>query len=428
MRQLQTSHFLIAVAAMTTALTGWAESHTYELPATEIFNAEGLLDLNGQALPSGATTDHTTHQLTYGGIEWTVSIDWHKYDRTTGDTDIHYIGSDNKNVPNCVIATNLTLSSSSFEGRSISEINGTYKVGSTYDEKQAAIISGTTYNVSTSIGNTFAQTSDVIKKSTENAVNHTYDSSVEVTSGEEVKISIDMTTGYYGKIFTPTITITYEGELPALPATSAPELSFIETAQLSHEAEDATIYYAFDDDTEYTTYEDSIDITNKPSGTVLRYYASEPLMSDSEVKTVKLSDVSTLKPITFSEVVALYDEITLSGYVIEQGEGYTLVGETVNSTADEAIAVDNSKFSALARCAAGTAVTCSGYYSNTFGRASLTSLTSATAYEYGATTELTSITAVGADDALPTFDLSGRRAAATTPGIYVTRGSKFLRR
>lgn len=391
---------LAAAATCCAALGASAETVTYSLPASEIISqitaqmqksANGSVGTSTAKIKLSAAYADTTTVTTfaYDGVEWEMEINWRSNSlqnisaslSTKKLTFVKSLKLNTKSLP-LIRVDKLTIESGltnaydmSTHNAAISFRNGAISAAAafgTYSKNYAALDMADDYIT-------------LANKAPKQYVDR------------ELTISVQVTDGYYGIMYAPAITIQYDPDNTITEATATPEAEGTKKAYLIPASKHQTLYYAIDD-AEWQKYDDvaGIDIEGA-MGKTLRFYAAQTGKSDSPVRAVTLSNVQTENPQSISEATNRYEQITLSGYIVGQTEQYTLIADAVDST--NAIAVDNSDVTALKSCDNGTAVTVTGRTSDRFGRASLTSVTAASAFLNNEQTEL----AVSASAAAPSI-------------------------
>jgi hypothetical protein len=395
---------LAAAATCCAALGASAETVTYSLPASEIISQ---ITAQMQKSANYTKTDNYTKittsaayadtitctTFTHDGVEWNMEINWHTQSNGgiiayTSDYTLANVTSINlttKSLPlikvdKITVATELTKAYNKDNDRIYSSIDGNFSAIATFGTyKKTARLDASKLD---------PYTTAPLQLSA---------SPKEKYVDREFTVSLQFVEGYYGRITVPTITIQYDPDNTITEATATPEAVGTKKAYLIPASKHQTLYYAIDD-AEWQKYDDvaGIDIEGA-MGKTLRFYAAQTGKSNSPVQAVTLSNVQTENPQSISEATNRYEQITLSGYIVGQTEQYTLIADAVDST--NAIAVDNSDVTALKSCDNGTAVTVTGRTSDRFGRASLTSVTAASAFLNNEQTEL----AVSASAATPSI-------------------------
>jgi hypothetical protein len=421
--KIKTSLCAIAVGLAAFAASASDELTTYTLPDSIIATgAFGTLPY--ELTVSEVWTDTiTTHEFMHDGINWTLSVTW--ISKTSDDR------------PRCKLLTNngkysiryvkeMTLSTEDLAYHNVENVDVITELLSTA-KKDNVQLNDAFYNVSVSCGN-YNESQDEDVNDTTTVRTYSFSPDELVNNQFAIKFAVNNPTVSAASFSVPNISITYDPEQSTDIATAtSPEAELSEQIYLLPANSLQKIYYAIDDDEDWTPYTvgNGIDLTDMEPGTIIRYYATESKCYDSPVTALTIADLSRLKPLTISDAIDRYEPITLSGYITGQTASYTLIADTPDG--DDAIAVDNSNFSALKEYAAGTAVTVTGRTSDTFGRASLTSISDVVITVQGATTHLTSLNAADALANQTSYDIAGRRATASTPGIRISRGIKSIR-
>lgn len=186
---------------------------------------------------------------------------------------------------------------------------------------------------------------------------------------------------------------------------------------------EATIYYSLNGAPE-STYDPACGIVLAEAGrNELTYYAQTSGLLPSP-KTVETYDV--FDPSGLDYVRAIYAPVPVSGFVIAQGEGYTLIGAIADAPLSECLALDNADFRALAAAAPGDFVKAQGLPTDRFGRAALGSLSEVSIN--GVSAAISRVEAEAKSPAEgPVFDLQGRPASANSRAtILISPGRKEL--
>lgn len=222
-------------------------------------------------------------------------------------------------------------------------------------------------------------------------------------------------------------------QLKTLAPEMLPTVPVGHTLMIHCDDEGAALFYRLNDPNgEWQAYSPERGVTLNEAGThLIEYYAHSSGMAQSRVQS---TEIHVVTPSGIDAVKARCMPISVSGVVVGQGNGYTLIGHNVNSDAADCIAIANSDYPALASAVLGTPIEATGRPTDRFahdGIGSLSSLTIDGIVSQPITTGRATISRT--DESQPThYDLHGRKVSDTrtsAPRILITdKGTKILKR
>lgn len=308
------------------------------------------------------------------------------------------------------VTTNIKLSTNAFAGKFVKSVS----IDASFCNPSAA--DEDLQNISFAVDNNqcFAKSNKIIRSG---IVREAEVVECGVSQNVQDEISISFSNSIGAEFWFKSISIEYESDV-------VPEIKRKEVIAVGHQlvfdvnVENAQMFYTVDGSEDWLLYNPETGILfNNPGMYTLKYYAVNG-NARSEVVTEELEVV---RPSGLHAAMAANDEYEARGVICGRGNGYVLIGSSVEAPITEQLALDFSAHPALQEAALGSKVKATGRPTDRFGK-DIKALGSLSAVAINETpSEPTSINSVPDNgNAEDWYDIQGRRISGGTSYRRIT--------